>query len=102
MEEIISEKNDLAVGSSSCSNSSVLLVGQIEMTSLMPTLSVLIAQSILSHIGQLYGTLRARIHEPVAALRMKFSSGNDFSQLLHVCWLYVDNVEALILNVEVP
>ena len=33
---------------------------------------------------------------------MKFCSGDDFGEFLHVCRLDVDNVEALILNVEVP
>lgn len=33
---------------------------------------------------------------------MELGSGDDFSQLLHVRRLDVDNVEALILNVEIP
>lgn len=33
---------------------------------------------------------------------MKLCSGDDFGQFLHVGRLDIDNVEALILNVEVP
>jgi hypothetical protein len=33
---------------------------------------------------------------------MKLGSCDDLGQLLHVCRLDVNNVEALILNVEVP
>ena len=33
---------------------------------------------------------------------MEFCSCDDLGQLLHVCGLDVDNVEALILDVEIP
>ena len=33
---------------------------------------------------------------------MELCGGNDLSQFLHVCWLYVHDVEALVLNIEVP
>ena len=33
---------------------------------------------------------------------MKLGGRDYLRQLLHVCWLYVDNVEALILDIEVP
>lgn len=33
---------------------------------------------------------------------MELCSCNDFSELLHVSWLDIDDVEALILNVKVP
>lgn len=33
---------------------------------------------------------------------MKFGSCDDLCKLLHVCWLDVNNVEALVLDVEIP
>ena len=63
---------------------------------------MLVAKSALTHIGQLDGTLRAGVHEPIAALRVEFGSRDDFSKLLHVCRLDVYNIEALILDVEIP
>ena len=66
------------------------------------TLSVLITKGILSHVCQLDRAFGARIHKPVAALGVELSSGDDLGQLLHVRWFYVDNVEALVLDVEVP
>jgi hypothetical protein len=63
---------------------------------------VLIAQRALPHICQLDGALGTCIHEPVATDRMEFRSSYDFSQLFHVCWFDVYNVEALILDVQIP
>ncbi len=63
---------------------------------------MLITQCALAHVGQLDGALRASVHEPVAADGMKLGSGNDLGQFLHVGWFDVDNVEALILDVEIP
>lgn len=63
---------------------------------------MLVAESTLAHISQLNRALRARIHEPVAALWMELCRGDNLRQLLHVRWLDVDNVEALILDVQVP
>jgi hypothetical protein len=68
----------------------------------MPTLGVLIAKCTLTHIGKLDGTLGAGIHEPVAGLRMELSSCNNFGQFFHVSWFDVDNVEALILDIQIP
>ena len=67
-----------------------------------PTLGMLIAKSVFSHVRQFDSTLRACVHEPVAALGVKLCSGDDLGQLLHVCGLDVHDVEALILYVEVP
>ncbi|CAF3575280.1 unnamed protein product [Fusarium graminearum] len=66
------------------------------------TFSVLITQSTLSHIGKFDSTLGACIHEPVTAHGVEFGSCDYFGQFLHVCGLDINNVEALILNIEVP
>lgn len=63
---------------------------------------MLIAKCTFSHICKLDCAFRARIHEPVAALRVEFGGRDNFCELLHVGWLDVDNVEALVLNVQVP
>lgn len=63
---------------------------------------MLIAQGTLSHVRELYGALGAGIHEPVAAEGVELGGCDDFGQLLHVCWLDIDNVEALVLNVKIP
>ena len=63
---------------------------------------MLVAQGTFSHVRQLDGSLGARIHEPVTALGMKLRSSDDLCQLFHVCWLDIDNIEALVLDVEVP
>ena len=66
------------------------------------TLGVLVTKGPLAHIGKLDGTLGARVHEPVAAHGMKLGSGDHFGQFFHVCRLDIHNVEALVLDVEVP
>lgn len=63
---------------------------------------MLVTKSTLSHICQLNRTLRTRVHEPITALWMELCSSYDFGQLLHISWFDVDNVEALILNIQVP
>ena len=63
---------------------------------------MLIAQSALPHVCKLDRAFRACIHEPVAALWMKFCSSYDFGQLFHISWLNINNVEALILDIQVP
>ena len=63
---------------------------------------MLITQRTLSHIRQLDGPLAARIHEPVAALWVELRRRDHLRQLLHVGGLDVDDVEALILDVEIP
>jgi hypothetical protein len=63
---------------------------------------MLIAQRSLPHICQLDCAFTRRIHEPVASGGMEFCSSDDLSQLFHVRRLDVDDVEALILDVEVP
>jgi hypothetical protein len=61
-----------------------------------------VAQSTFSHIGEFDGAFRGGIHEPITALGMELGSGDDFGQFLHIGGFDVDNVKALILNVEVP
>lgn len=63
---------------------------------------MLITESTLPHIGQLDGTLGARIHEPVAALGVKLGSGDHLGQFLHVSRFDVHDVETLVLDIEVP
>jgi len=33
---------------------------------------------------------------------MELSGGDNFGELFHVCWLNINNVEALVLDVEIP
>jgi hypothetical protein len=63
---------------------------------------MLVAQGTLTHVGQLDGALGTRIHEPIAANGMELSRCDDLCELLHVGWLDVDNIEALVLDVEIP
>lgn len=63
---------------------------------------MLVAEGSLAHIRKLDGTLRACIHKPVAAQRVELSSGDDLGQLLHVRRLDVHDIEALVLDVEIP
>ena len=63
---------------------------------------MLIAESTLSHVRKLNGSLGTGIHEPVAHDGMKLGRGDDFGQLLHVRRLDVDNIKALVLDVQVP
>lgn len=63
---------------------------------------MLIAKCAFAHISKLDGTLRACIHEPIATLWVELGSSNDLCQFLHVGRLDINNVEALILDVEVP
>lgn len=66
------------------------------------TFGMLVAQCLLPHVCQLDRALAARVHEPVAAYGMEFSCRDDLRELLHVRWLDVDNIEALVLDIEVP
>ena len=63
---------------------------------------MLITQRALSHVCQLDGPFGACIHEPVAAHRVELGGGDNLSQLFHVGGLDINNVEALVLDVEVP
>lgn len=63
---------------------------------------MLVAQGALSHVSQLDCALRAGIHEPVAAQGVKFCSCDDLSKFLHVSRLDIDNIKALVLDVEIP
>lgn len=61
-----------------------------------------VTESALPHIGQLDGTLGAGVHEPVTADRVELSRCDDFCQLLHIRRFDIHNIEALVLDVEVP
>lgn len=61
-----------------------------------------VTQSPLPHIRELDGTLGAGIHKPVTADWMELGRGNDFGELFHIRGLDIHNVEALVLNIEVP
>jgi hypothetical protein len=63
---------------------------------------MLITQSALSHVCKLDCAFRACVHEPIAALWMELSSRDHLCQLLHICWFDVNNVEALVLDIQVP
>lgn len=103
MEDMISEKKERAEGSSSCSNSALSIsVCAFDASYLELTLGMLVTERILSHVRQLYRAFRARVHKPIAALWVEFSCGDHLCQLLHVRGFDVDNIEALILNVEIP
>ena len=66
------------------------------------TFCVPIAQCALPHVCQLDCALGTCVREPVATDWVELGSGYDFGQLFHVCWLDVDNVEALVLDVQIP
>lgn len=63
---------------------------------------MLVTQGTFSHICELDSSLRTGKHKPITALRVKFSSGNDFRKLFHIGRLDIDDVETLVLNVEIP
>lgn len=63
---------------------------------------MLIAQRAFSHVGELDSTLRAGVHEPVAALRVELGRSDDLCQLLHIGRFDINDVEALILDIQVP
>lgn len=52
MEEIISEKNERAEGSSSCSNSEIMLDESQGYNGRWLTLGVIVAESTLTHVCQ--------------------------------------------------
>lgn len=73
----------------------------MEKTGLL-TLGVLVAKGALAHVGEFDSTLGARVHEPVTARGVKLGSGDDLGQLFHVRGLNVHDVEALVLDIQVP
>lgn len=66
------------------------------------TFCVLITECAFAHIRELDGPLGASIHEDIAALRVELSSRDHLGQFLHVSGFDIYDVEALILDVEVP
>lgn len=63
---------------------------------------MLVAQGTLSHVCELDRSFGARVHEPVAAHRVELSRRDHLGQLFHVRRLDVDNVKALVLDVQIP
>lgn len=66
------------------------------------TLGMLVAKSALAHVGQLDSSLGAGVHEPVAADRVELGCCDDLGKFLHIGRFDIHNVEALVLDVEVP
>lgn len=63
---------------------------------------MLVTQCRFPHIRKLDSAFAATVHELITVRRMEFSGGNNFCQLLHIDRLYVDDVEGLVLDSEVP
>ena len=63
---------------------------------------VLITEGTLPHVCKLNSSFRTGVHEPVAASRMKLCRRDDFCQFLHICRFDINNIEALVLDVEIP
>lgn len=66
------------------------------------TLGVFVTQRPLSHIRKLDCALGAGIHEPVTADGVELGRSDDFCEFLHIRGLDIHDVEALVLDVEVP
>lgn len=109
---MISEKKDLEEGSSSCSNTNEgprsvwFKIGGEGKGGLKGvegrTLGMLIAEGTFSHVGKFDGALGACVHEPIAAHWVELCGGDNLCELLHVGGLDVDDVKALVLDVEIP
>src|SRR5882757_1706912 len=93
MEEMISEKNDRFVGSSSSSytmvRSSDLAPQQGPIWRVGRTFRMPVAQRRVTHIRELDIAFRTGIHEDVALCRMKLSSRDNLREFLHVRWFDV-------------
>jgi hypothetical protein len=63
---------------------------------------MLIAQGAFSHISKFDSSLGTRIHKPVTTEGMELGSSDNFGELLHIYWLDVHNVEALVLYIQIP
>lgn len=63
---------------------------------------MLVTQRTLPHVCQLDGAFRAGVHEPVATDGVEFGSSDNFCQLFHIRRLNVNNIEALVLNIQIP
>ena len=69
---------------------------------LLEYFGLIVAQRRLTHVAQAYDALAAAVDEQVALFRMKLGRRDHLVQLLHVGRLYVDDVEALLGDLEVP
>lgn len=63
---------------------------------------MLVTKRTFTHICKFDCSLRTCIHEPIAALRVKLSSSDDLCKFLHVRGFDIDNVKALVLDIQVP
>jgi len=72
------------------------------MRLLQLTFGMLVTKSTLAHVSQLDSALGAGVHEPVAADRVELGCCDDLGQFLHISGFDIHDVEALVLNVEVP
>mmetsp|Transcript_844 Transcript_844/g.3850 ORF Transcript_844/g.3850 Transcript_844/m.3850 type:complete len:248 (-) Transcript_844:901-1644(-) len=69
---------------------------------LVENLGVVVAQSAGSHIRKANGTLRARVREQVALVRVELRGRDDLGEVLHVVRLDVHDVEAAPRRLQVP
>lgn len=96
IDDIISEKKDRFVGSSSSSNTNPGTPPRCQRLrddrDGKLTLRMLIAQRRVPHVSKLDVAFRTAVHEEVAMYWVELRRGDDFRQLFHVCGLDVDDV----------
>mmetsp|Transcript_51447 Transcript_51447/g.129077 ORF Transcript_51447/g.129077 Transcript_51447/m.129077 type:complete len:219 (-) Transcript_51447:624-1280(-) len=63
---------------------------------------MLVAQSGVAHIAQLDDALARTVHENAAVCGVELGGRDYLRQLLHVCGLDVHNIEALVVDGQVP
>ena len=61
-----------------------------------------VAEGRHSHVAKSDEPFTGAVNKVVTVSRMKFSRSDDLSQLFHVSWLYVNYVETLICNIQMP
>lgn len=96
MDDMISEKKERFVGSSSSSNTNPGTPPQGQRLRDDRdgglTLRMLITERGVSHVSKLDVAFRAAVHEEVAMYWVELRRSDDFCQLFHVCGLDVDDV----------
>ena len=102
MLDIISEKNDLFVGSSGSSNILVWVSQRADWKWSELELLINLPQGHLSHVTESDGPLAGAVHKEIALLRMELGGGDNLGELLHVGRLDVHDVEWLVCNLHVP
>lgn len=63
---------------------------------------MLITQCPLPHISKLNRSFGAGVHKPVATGRVEFGGRDNLCKLLHVRGFDINDIKALVLNVEIP